>query len=80
MRKMKTKTEFLIRLCDVFAVAFGVGAFYSFIWIFYGDDKIIAFLLMLLCGFTSPLLFLIEEELKERRKNEEPGISDRWNY
>ena len=76
---MKKKTEFLIRLCDVFAVAFGVGAFYCFIWIFYGEDKICAFLLMLICGFASPMLFLIEEELKER-KNEKSCVSDRHYY
>lgn len=72
---MKKKTEFFIRLCDVFGVAFGFGMFFCFAAIFCEKDKICAFLLMLLCCFASPLLFLIEEELKER--NEEPGISDR---
>lgn len=75
----RKKTEFLIRLCDVFAVAFGFGMFFCFAAIFCEEDKICAFLLMLLCCFTSPLLFLIEEELKERMKNEEPGISDLSN-
>lgn len=72
---MKKKTEFFIRLCDVFAVAFGAGMFVCFAAIFCEKDKICAFLLMVLCALASPLLFLIEEELKER--NEEPGISDR---
>ena len=74
---MKKKTEFFIRLCDVFGVAFGFGMFFCFAAIFCEKDKICAFLLMVLCALASPLLFLIEEELKERRKNEEPGISDR---
>ena len=76
----RKKTEFLIRLCDVFAVAFGAGMFVCFAAIFCEYDKIAAFLLMLFCCCMSPLLFLIEEELKERRKNEEPGISDRHYY
>ena len=76
----RKKTEFLIRLCDVFGVAFGAGMFVCFAAIFCEYDKICAFLLMLCCCFTSPLLFLIEEELKERVKNEEPGISDRRGH
>ena len=74
----RKKTEFLIRLCDVFAVAFGFGMFFCFAAIFCEKDKICAFLLTVLCALASPLLFLIEEELKER--NEEPGISDRHYY
>ncbi len=82
MRTMKDEklTRFLIKLCDVFAVAFGFGMFFCFAAIFCEYDKIAAFLLMLFCCCMSPLLFLIEEELKERRKNEEPGISDRHYY
>ena len=80
MRTMKDEklTRFLIKLCDVFAVAFGFGAFFCFAVIFCEKDKICAFLLMLFYCCMSPLLFLIEEELKER--NEEPGISDRHYY
>ncbi len=73
---MKKKTEFYIRLCDVFGVAFGAGMFVCFAAIFCEYDKIAAFLLMLFCCCMSPLLFLIEEELKERRKNEESCVSD----
>lgn len=76
---MKKKTEFFIRLCDVFAVAFGVGVFFCFACVFCEEDKILAFLLMLLCGFASPLLFLVEEELKER-KNEKSRIYHRRGH
>lgn len=76
----RKKIKFFARLCDVFAYAFGIGAFYSLALLFYGGDGMLAFLDCLLCCLLCPVLFLIEEELKERIKDEEPGISDRWNY
>ena len=75
----RKKIKFFARLCDVFAYAFGIGAFYSLVMVFYMGDGLTACLLCMLCCLLCPILFLIEEELKERLGDEEPGISDRWN-
>lgn len=66
MKELK-KLRLTINFCKVFATAFAVGMAFSFLQIFWPySDRVMAFLLMVVCGCAWALISCIQAEMEVR--------------